>query len=556
MSYVSLSPEARVLVAEAAAHLASGYDPATGIVTETMEGQPYRSVRNSMYYALALLLEKGQAGTEEAEKIIRAVLALQFTDPSQIYYGTFRHPDDPQPPRLPLPWQTISPEARYIADMSWERVTGAFSDAMQSDPALASHAGDVSLLLEKTLRQIVPVVWDTYEPNLREFIGMTFAMVLEHFAALLSPDLVHAVRESCLALTEGAIARLESGLTPYNTNVRIMLIFLLDFFGTRLSRPEWTELALKEMEKLTQEYAEFHAVAEFNSPTYCGVDLSTLGFFRRYSANPSLIRLADQMENGIWHDMAAFYNPAMRAFCGPYSRCYELDMAIHTCFYDILFLGLGKEKFPLHPFSIESVINPLTVLGDIRIPGDVAELFLSHERHATVLHRYRELAERGDPTLPQAVCTTSAVIHPTLMYGAMRGSLNPSHQLHPLVIFWRHGEALSTLRLLRALPDGSLGHLHVVRFDGQAEEGRITMEVINDSPHDVLLRFDLDLPGARPEETQITEDIWQLPGLTLAFKAHPKELTLRTFPDSPLSVCYPLKRGEQVRFDILLKEEE
>ena len=544
-----LAPEARVLVREALEKLSPAYDPERGLVGVTWDGKTHWALRESLYYALGLLIRDGAAGAATAERVCREVLALQMIDPDEVWHGCFRHPGDPQPPKMPVPWREVTLRARYQADLAWERITARFGELLADDPRRA----ETERLLQRALCDTVPVAWDTYEPNAREFVGLPFAMLLEHFSGLLPADLIHAIEKSAHALMEGAIARSESDFTPLNTNIRTILIFLLDWFGARLNEPEWQRMALREAERFLAEYREYHAVAEFNSPTYCGVDLSMLGFWRRYGKQPELRAAADELEAGIWRDMAEFYNPAMRNFSGPYSRAYELEMAIHTCFYDLLYLGLGAERFPWHPFSIESTNNPLLVLGNVHIPADAAERMLTPGPARSVRHSFRELSERGDPAHRNALCTATAWIRPDRMIGALSGSENPSHQLRPLVVFWRCGEALGTLRTGRCLPDGRECHLHTVFFDGEASENRASLRIRNAAQQAVTFYLELQGPGI--EDSVLTPERWELPGLTVRVRS---DLTLTPSVPAPgtLRLNAPLPAdGSERRLELELEEQ-
>ncbi|MBQ9010923.1 MAG: hypothetical protein IJ088_16570 [Clostridia bacterium] len=550
--YRQLSREGRVLVDEAIAHLAAGYDRETGLVTETLEGKPYRSVRNSMYYALGVMIRGDADALPIAQKVIRTVLDLQLDAPQEIWHGVFRHPDDPNPPAGLFNWHEVSREERYHADVTWERVSDRFGRLLEERPDLDRQA--ILDLLESALRQTVPVEWDTYEPNLREFIGMTFAMMLEHFEQELPGELVREMEESGEKLVTGAIERMEAGLIPLNTNVRIMYVFILEWFGRRLDKGRWVMRAIKEARQLYEEYAEYHACAEFNSPTYCGVDLSTLGFWRRYSQMESIRTLGERLETGIWEDMVAFYNPAMRNFSGPYSRCYELDMKVHTCFYDLLYWGLGEERFPFHPFSIESVINPLMVLGEVHIPESVIPRLLEVGPERSVERKFRELSERGEPGRNNALCTARAWISPDLMIGAMSGSRNTSYQLHPLTAFWMdHGE-MGTLTLQRRCLNGRAKHMHTVIFDGTVSGHHAEMRVRNEASAPVELVFLVDRKGTNI--AGVTDTVWHLPGLTVQAVVSDTDNN-RVAPNvhkNPVSgqmeICYPLEPGDERNFEL------
>ena len=530
----ALSPEARTLVEDAVQRLSAAYDPEAGLVRWGPEASP--AVRESLYYALGLLILDRDQG--QASRICETVLSLQLIAPGEIWHGCFRHhPQEPSPPPMPFDWQRLGLEGRYFADITWERLTARYERLLAGSSLAPAADREASRLLRQALHETVPVVWDTYEPNLREFVGMVFAMLIEHFENRLPASLVHRLEESGRQLIIGAIARAQSDFTPLNTNIRIMYIFLLDWFGRRLGEPAWVQESALEARNLLAEYREFHAVAEFNSPTYYGVDLSTVGYWRRYGGGKLLRTLGAELEEGLWWDAAAFYNPEMRNFCGPYSRNYEMEMHLHTCFCDLMYLGLGAERFPWHPFSEESVCNPLLVLGQVSIPEDVVPQLTGPCISRSLTRRFRELSERGDPACRQALCTAMAYITPTLMLGALSGSENPSHQLHPLTVFWRSGEEIGTIRLLRSLPDGRMIHLHTVLFGGSLEGARIRMRVDNQTGQDVDVFFEIVCTGVA--EDRILPDRWDLPGLTVELTAHAPSPLIRRLDSRTVQVIYP-----------------
>ena len=553
--YEALSKEGKTLLDEALEHLKAGWDPSLSLVRSREDGEERPSVRESLYYALALMIREEDGAWQTIRAIVEAVTALQIDAPEEVFHGVFRHaPSEPLPPAGRLDRRCLSVYSRYWADRTQERIVDAFSRRLQAHPALKDYTGAIESLLIQAAAEEVPIVWRTYEPNLREFVLMCFAMLITHGEARMEPDLVQSIDHSARLAMEGAIARSESRLTPLNTNIQCMHVFLLDYFGRRLSEPGWQAYALAYARDMLNRYRAHHACAEFNSPTYYGVDLSTLGFLRRYSENEPLKALAAELEEGVWRDAAEFYNPAMRNFCGPYSRAYELDMAVHTCFYDMLYWALGEETFPWHPFSTESVINPLMLLGDVLIPEDVKTAFLTPKEDVEVTHCFRELSERGDPDSNDALCTATAWITPDLMAGALRGSENPSHQLHPLVVFWRQKEGLGTIKLLRCLPDGRMQHLHTVLFNGAARKNHLTMDVEARVGRDVDVFFEIECAGL--DRAEISDACWHLPGLTVSVACRGPKPQVTRLSDTVLRVVYPARVSDpasmRMSFDLTL----
>lgn len=553
--YHALSKEGKVLLDEAFARLAADFDPALHLVCAQEDGAKRPSVRESMYFALALMIRDEENAWPAIEGIVEAVIALQIDAPGEVFHGVFRHfPGEPLPPAGRLDSRCLSRYGRYWADVTQERVRDAFLKRLNAHPGLKAHAGAIEDMLIEAATEELPIVWRTYEPNLREFVLMCFAMLLEHGESRMSPALAARIDRSARLAMEGAVERSKSDFTPLNTNIQCMHIFLLDYFGRRLGEPAWTDYALSYAQSVLSRYREYHACAEFNSPTYYGVDLSTLGFVRRYGGNEALKALAAELEEGIWRDAAEFYNPAMRNFCGPYSRAYEMDMAVHTCFCDMLYWALGEKAFPWHPFSTESVINPLTLLGNVTIPEDAKAAFLSPKEEVNLRRSFRELSERGDPDRNDALCTATAWITPDLMVGALQGSENPSHQLHPLVVFWRQKEGLGTIKLLRCLPDGRMNHLHTVLFNGTVDKTQVKMDVEARVGRDVNVFFEIECEGLN--SASFSDTCWRLPGLTVSLRCQGPNPTIERLSDRVARVIYPARISDpasmRMSFDLSL----
>ena len=140
------------------------------------------------------------------------------------------------------------------------------------------------------------------------------------------------------------------------------------------------------------------------------------------------------------------------------------------------------------------------------------------------------------------------------MAGALSGSENPSYQLHPLVVFWRHGQSLGTIKLLRCLPNGRMIHLHTILFNGYVEKNHIVMDVNVNVLRDIHVFFEIECDDIA--HAVITETSWELPGLHIALKASAPEMHLESVNARTLRVVYPaqVRRPETMtmHFDLQL----
>ena len=551
--YEQLSKEAKFVVDLAMDNMNPHYDPEVGLVGRTFRGKKIFSHRASLYYALGLMLQGKEDHVAKTEKIVRAVVDMQIDAPGEIFHGAYVDGS-----RIPVVFGALDQHrlgsyARYYIDCFYEKMADHFRIHLEDDPELAPFAGKIESYLNKAVSEIVPLVWSSYDPNMREFNMMSFAMLLEHFSDELSPECVALIDHTCKLAMEGAVTRSKDNFTPLNTNIQCMHAFVLDYYGTRWNRQDLRDYAIEFAQGVVDKYLKYHSAAEFNSPTYCGVDLSALSFWQLYGSNDKLKELGKVLEEGIWQDTMEFYNPAMKNFCGPHTRAYALDIYKSTDFPALVYMALGEEESPLKPIQCDTLMP----FGQVNMPESARKALLTEKQDVVISHQFRELSERGDPTNNDALCNATAWITPDLMTGAMAGSENPSHQLRPLVIFWRGEKGVGNIKILRSYPNGDQQHMHYVLFNGVADRNHLTMDVDFQVHRDVKLFFEIEYPGVC-DAAEITDTLWKLPGLDLHMNAKAPGFFLEKSEDgNTLNVCYmsEVRKPEtkQMSFDMTVE---
>lgn len=558
--YDTLSHEGKVLLDQAMDHLDPFYDAASGLLcVQGYDGRQVHTVRSSAHYALGLLVRGGEGDLERACRVIDAVIATQLDFPGEVYHGTFRRAtEEPTPPVGTLPWQDITILSRYHMDLFSERIFSTFHTRLNADAQTAPLAKQIETMLQQSVLAEYPVVWKSYDPNWREFILCAFALALEYCEKELPVDLVARMDACARRALDGAIARSSTNFSPLNTNIEIMHVFVIDYFAGRLNDVAAAQYALDFAEKLATKYFEFHSVNEFNSPTYCGVDLTAIRFWQQYATHPRIRALGAEIEAGLWEDIADFYNPAMQNICGPFSRNYEMDMSQHTAMHALLYMGLGEERFPNHPFTTESDHNPLLALSGVEIPTALADRFLHSTGERTVTRKFRELSERGDPRNNAALCTARAWITDDLMCGALSGSENVSGQLHPATAYWRDAKGgVSSMRLRRATTDGHMDALHTVYFDCALEKNVMSIDIRSCVNRDIEFFFEFE--SSDLENASITPDKWTISNLDVAVKAQAPGLSVKR-DGQHMKICYAARYKEpetmKMHFDLVFSRRE
>lgn len=391
-----------------------------------VEARTLHLVPGSAWYAVGLLV---QGDVDRAVRVISALCATQYDEPGTVWHGTFaRFAEWPHPP---------------------------------ADGAR---------------------VWIDYDPNWRQFVGTTFALILADFGALLPAPTLDAMRAAIALAVEGEpIGRVPASYS----NIALMKAWL----DVEAGRVAEGEAFAAEVVALFERHGAF---LEYGSPTYYGIDFYALALWRSRSSSPLLQAWGAQIEAALWRDVGRWYHAGLRNLCGPYARAYGVDMTGYVGLLGLwIWEAVGREHAPF-PWPLPDVLDhghdfclgPCVSLLGARVPDDV-------------MPALRDFP--GEHTVTQVVDAglgfeASGWLGPDVMIGAARGSrARAEGQYHPATIHWRGPDgSVAWLRLRHT------GPLHATAGPGWIEvttEGEPTVE----SSH----------PGT------FTADRWEFPGLTL-----------------------------------------
>jgi hypothetical protein len=351
------------------------------------------SVRGLSWYALGLLLRNGKTDNARAIDVLNVVLAQQYNEPGKPWDGTFRtSPEQPEPP------------------------TGA-------------------------------EMWKDYDPNWREFIATTFAMILEDFPDRIPREMQHRLENSIVQAVAGEI--LNARLKPTYTNPALMFGFLLDFAGVRSHRPDWIAQGATWQAGIYTSFNRFGAFDEYNSPTYGGVDLFALGLWRSYGSTASMRDMGAKMEAALWRDLAAHYSANLKNVSGPFDRAYGMDMQSYVSIVGVaLRMKLGDRVAPI-PELVPGVDHggdlwyaPYFAILGVRIPPDAMQKFRSFQGDRLI---ERQITEDRVAT---------SWIGSDAIYGGetthKSKGVDSHNQFHPATVQWK-------------LPSGKIGWIQLTQ---------------------------------------------------------------------------------------------
>ena len=419
--------------------------------------RPFFMVRESAWYALGLLMRDGPGDRDRAVEILQVVLEQQYHEPGRPWDGTFRRtPSEPEP----------GPNA---------------------------------------------VMWRGYDPNWREFIGTTFALILEEYRDRIPAAMARAMTASIDAAVAGEIK--QGRLAPTYTNPALMLGFLWSYAAGDGGRPEWAGPAAKWVETEYRLFKQHDAFYEFNSPTYAGVDFYALALWRDYGQTARMRAMGSEMEAALWRTTAQLYNARLRNISGPYDRSYGMDMRSYVSVTGLwLRTELDADEAPLPRFDAGLVdhaddlwfVPPIVALGT-RIPADAMRSF----EHFGGEHEVRQPIAEGR--------IATAWIGKDLIYGGeitghTRG-VDAASQFHPVTVQWQAPGRVGWIQLTRCPP-----------IDADADRKGITITAQGD------VSFRMFAPGIAAAE--VTAGEWKLPGLTVRVKADEKSFSVQQHGDS------------------------
>jgi hypothetical protein len=407
---------------------------------------PGHLVRETAWYALGLLLRDAPGDRVRAGRAVDTLLTYQFDAPDQPYHGTwYRSPHEPPPPEN-------------------------------------------------------PVVWRDYDPNWREFIGTTLALMLLEYEARLPADLVRRID---VALRRAIVGTLARNVPASYTNIALMTAFLLQFCADRFGEPAWLAHAERLAAEILQRFRVNTTFDEYNSPTYYGIDLYALALWRSYAGSALLRQGGAEMEAALWRDIAQFYHARMRNVAGPYDRSYGMDMRRYVASLGMwIWLVTGYEQAPFpnldQPLNHawDFAVAPLFALLGVRVPDDARQHFLAFRGERQI--------ERVIAAEPRRVAT--AWVGARVMLGAeesgSRYRVNDD-QFHPATIHWLIGDdAVGWFRIWNAAP-----------VDARAERNCLSITCTEHTGGDLEFVFQIVAPGV--DVDALRHDRWELPCLTL-----------------------------------------
>jgi hypothetical protein len=283
---------------------------------------------------------------------------------------------------------------------------------------------------------------------------------------------------------------------PSYTNIALMYGFLWDFAAVHDYNAAWLKESAAWNEQVYKLYKQNGTFSEYNSPTYCGVDIYGLALFRDYGSSEHMRAIGSEMEAGLWRDLMKYYQPDLRNLSGPYDRSYGMDMESYVSVVGLWMrtvLDRARAPFPQLSATTDHLPDlwyaPHAAILGTNIPADALSKMKQFEGEHLVRQQI-DTNRIATAWIGKDVIFGGELTHKTKDAGT-------TTQFHPATIQWR-------------TPSGSIGWVQLVQcppVDASADERGLTIDTSGTARFRIL--------AAGLDKSKISGTVWDLPGVRI-----------------------------------------
>ncbi len=238
---------------------------------------------------------------------------------TQVPDGIWVHPT-----RETLRWVLAQLDAGADADVDATEVEVEVDQALDAlravlalqdtDPRRGTY-GLWAYLLEEPLDQMAPPDW-----NWADFLGELLIEIVHRHGDRLSREL----KAQCFeALRHAAWSIFRRNVGPGYTNICVLGGAVATLAGELLGEPLLVRYGTARFEATLAAAEGSGSVPEYNSPTYYPVGVNALEAVLRYARDPQAIAAATALHRWYWSRIVEVFHPATGQWAGPHARAYS-----------------------------------------------------------------------------------------------------------------------------------------------------------------------------------------------------------------------------------------
>ncbi len=204
------------------------------------------------------------------------------------------------------------------------------------------------------------------------------------------------------------------------------------------------ERGLAYATKIHAGFSTHRTFAEYNSPTYYGINFFALGLWQNFSQD--LGQMGEEINRALWSDLSRYYHAGMKNLCGPWSRAYGMDMQHYVAAVGLWIWAATNREVAPFPATTRQLMHahdfclgPLAALSAVAIPDSVRPNFF----------RFEDTRQISQQIATAPARQADAYLAPDIMIGleSSARSFRGGDQYHPLTIHWLGPAGVAWCRL-------------------------------------------------------------------------------------------------------------
>jgi hypothetical protein len=195
------------------------------------------------------------------------------------------------------------------------------------------------------------VEWVHYDPNWRQFIGITLALCAIVHGPALPADVLSGID---VALRRCVAGEPDDRIPRWYTNPNLMHAWLQGHVAASTGDVELRAAAHIRLAVPMERLLRYGDLDEYNSPTYDGIDLLALGLWALHPPTEGFADAASTMLPEIGKRMSKLYHRRFGASCGPYIRAYGLAPTEYVSLSGLWYSVCGEAAETVLPSPIQA----------------------------------------------------------------------------------------------------------------------------------------------------------------------------------------------------------
>lgn len=243
------------------------------------------------------------------------------------------------------------------------------------------------------------VEWVHYDPNWRQFLGVTLALCQIVHGESLPADVTAGITD---ALRKCVAGEPDDRIPRWYTNPYLMHAWLQGHLAAITGDDELRAAAHLRLAVPMERLLRYGDLDEYNSPTYDGIDLLALGLWAMHPPTEGFADAASTMLPQVGERIATLYHQRFGTSCGPYIRAYGLVPTGYVSMSGLVYSVCGEPAERVLPSPLTADTDHVHDLYFLPVLEHLAPALRPHLRFSPV-HTERFHVQRFGNTVAESL---------------------------------------------------------------------------------------------------------------------------------------------------------